>query len=166
VDLGICYRLGRGVPQDHRKAAELYEKAADHGDPVGQAYLASGYAEGKGVPQDYSRAWELFEKALDQGSEMPGVLNEVAWFLATCPDQSYRSGQLAVEYATKACELTQWEIVNLIGTLAVAYAETGDFDSATKYQKQVKANPDADYSRRDQMERIIELYRSRKSYRQ
>jgi hypothetical protein len=30
-----------------------------------------------------------------------------------------------VDYATKACELTEWKSANFIGTLAAAYAEAG-----------------------------------------
>jgi tetratricopeptide (TPR) repeat protein len=113
------------------------------------------------VPQDYRKALELFHSALGQDPN-PAVLNEFAWFLATCPDQSQRNGKQAVQYAAKACELTEWKIANYIGTLAAAYAETGDFDTAMKYQKQVKEIPDADYSRREQMEKIIEVDRHRK----
>src|SRR5439155_8836576 len=90
------------------------------------------------------------------------IFNEFAWFLATCSDKSQRDGKRAVQYATKACELTEWKRANCIGTLAAAYAEVGDFDSAIKYQKQVRDIPDADYPRRGQMEQIIDLYRHRK----
>jgi TPR repeat protein len=165
VNLGWLYHEGKGVPQDYRKAVELFQKASDQGYAVGQAYLASSYADGKGVPRDYRKAIELFHKALDQGPS-PNVLNDFAWFLATCPDAAQRNGKQAVEYATQACELTEWKSANFIGTLAAAYAEIGDFDIAIKYQKQAMDIPDMDYSDRQQMERSIELYGHRKPYRE
>jgi TPR repeat protein len=156
---------GQGVPQDYRKAVELYQQAADQGSAIGQAYLASAYADGKGLPRDYRKAVDLFHRALDQGPH-PNVFNDFAWFLATRPDASQRNGKQAVECATKACELTEWKSANFITTLAAAYAETGDFDTAIKYQKQATNNAGTDYPDRQQMERSIELYWHRKPYRE
>jgi len=62
--------------------------------------------------------------------------NNLAWILATCPTDSVRNGKQAVQAATKACELTQWNNAHSLGTLAASYAETGDFDQAVKYQMQ------------------------------
>jgi TPR repeat protein len=165
VNLGWLYHEGKSVPQDYRKAVELFQKAADQGYAVGQAYLASAYAEGKGVSRDYQKARDLFQKTFDHGPD-PHVLNDFAWFLATCADASQRNGKQAVEYATKACELTEWKSANLIGTLAAAYAETDDFDMALKYQKQAMDIPDSDYPSKEEMARTIELYRHRKPYRE
>jgi len=75
-------------------------------------------------------------------------------------------GKQAVEYATKACELTEWKSANFIGTLAAAYAEIGDFSKAIKYQKQAMDIPDTDYPDRQLMERSIELYWHQKPYRE
>jgi TPR repeat protein len=50
-----------------RKAVELFEKAAEQGDPHAQNNLGWMYYEGNGVPQDYKKAIEFFEKAAVQG---------------------------------------------------------------------------------------------------
>ena len=71
--------------------------------------------------------------------EQAEVLNDRAWLRATCPDGSIRNGQLAVADAKKACELLSWTLASHIDTLAAAYAEAGDFDSAIRYQEETIA---------------------------
>jgi tetratricopeptide (TPR) repeat protein len=65
----------------------------------------------------------------------PEALNNAAWIRATCPDASYRNGRLAVHEATSACNLTFWKNPVCIDTLAAAHAETGDFDSAVRFEQ-------------------------------
>src|SRR5437879_5078761 len=67
------------------------------------------------------------------------ALSERAWFQATCPDASFRNGQQAVKDAKAACSIMQWKDEDMIDTLAAAYAETGDFDSAVRYAAQALA---------------------------
>ena len=67
------------------------------------------------------------------------ALSDRAWFLATCPDSSFRNGKQAAKDAKAACSIMQWKDEDMIDTLAVAYAETGDFDSAVQYASQALA---------------------------
>jgi len=55
------------VPKDLGKAAELYQKAADQGDPFAQDNLGMLYENGQGVPKDLGRAAELYQRAANQG---------------------------------------------------------------------------------------------------
>ena len=67
------------------------------------------------------------------------VLSDRAWFRATCPDASFRNGQQAVKDAKAACSIMVWKDEHMIDTLAVAYAEAGDFNSAVQYVSQALA---------------------------
>jgi Tfp pilus assembly protein PilF len=64
------------------------------------------------------------------------VMSDRAWFRATCPNASFRNGQQAVKDAKAACSIMTWKDENMIDTLAVACAETGDFNSAVQYASQ------------------------------
>jgi len=67
------------------------------------------------------------------------VLSDRAWFYATCPNASFRNGQQAVKDAKAACSIMVWQDEHMIDTLAAAYAETGDFNSAVQYAAQALA---------------------------
>jgi hypothetical protein len=82
----------------------------------------------------YDRALHDFNQAIQLNPHFASAYNNAAWLLATCPDSHLRDGRRAVELATTACDLSVWSMANNCGTLAAAYAETGDFDAAIKYQ--------------------------------
>ena len=64
------------------------------------------------------------------------ALNWRAALRATCPNPSFRNGKAAVDDAKRACEMSKWRYADYIDTLASAYAEAGDFDSAVRYEQQ------------------------------
>jgi len=67
------------------------------------------------------------------------ALSQRAWLRATCPDPSFRNGQQAIKDATAACRIMSWNDEGMIDTLAAAYAESGDFDSAESYEEKALA---------------------------
>ena len=67
------------------------------------------------------------------------ALSGRAWFRATCPNASFRNGQQAVKDAKAACSIMIWKDEHMIDTLAAAYAETRDFNSAVQYAAQALA---------------------------
>ena len=85
---------------------------------------------------NYPAAASDFAKAEQMAPSNQRVLNRVAWFKATCPENSFRNGKEVVRESTKSCELGQWNNARSLDTLAAAYAETGDFDQAVKYELQ------------------------------
>jgi membrane protease YdiL (CAAX protease family)/tetratricopeptide (TPR) repeat protein len=85
---------------------------------------------------NYARAAADFTKATELDPTSASAFNSLAWQMATCPEQQYCNGKKAVEYATKACQLTGWREPEYVACLAAAQAECGRFDEAVKRQDQ------------------------------
>lgn len=95
-------------------------------------------------------------------------LNNQAWLLATSPDDKIRDGNLAVEMAKRACELTHYRTPITIGTLGAAYAEAGRFDDAiSAAQDACKVAGQLNQTNiLDRNRQLLELYQSHKPYRE
>lgn len=65
--LASRYILGRGVEVDHRRAAQLMEKAARQGLVEAQVTIAAMYDMGMGVAGNKDIATQWYEKAAKQG---------------------------------------------------------------------------------------------------
>jgi tetratricopeptide (TPR) repeat protein len=100
-------------------------------------------------------------------AESTYILNRLAFFQAAFPTAEFRDGAKAVENATKACKLTNWKAYDYVATLAAAYAETGDFDSAVKWLKEaIDLSTEKQSSRqRDEYQSRLKLYQAGKPYR-
>ena len=85
---------------------------------------------------NYSEAVKQFRKFADLQPDSAQALNNLAWALATCPEDRLRNGAEAVRRAERACQLTEFKQSPYLSTLAAAYAEAGHFaeaiDSAEK----------------------------------
>ncbi len=62
-----AFELGDGYPRDPLRAAELYCRAARHGDAESQYSLGWMYANGRGIERDDAAAAHLFAAAAEQG---------------------------------------------------------------------------------------------------
>jgi Flp pilus assembly protein TadD len=81
---------------------------------------------------DTHTAITQYREAIKLDPDVPAVLNNLAWLLATHPDAALRNGPEAITLAERAVELTGRNQPLLLGTLAAAYAESGRFDDAVK----------------------------------
>jgi lipopolysaccharide biosynthesis regulator YciM len=94
------------------------------------------------------------------------VLNNLAWLLATSPDDAIRDGARAIELATKACEETEWKQAHIVSTLAAGYAEAGDFAKAREYsQKAVDLGGESDEVKQ-QLKSELASYEAEKPWRE
>lgn len=112
----------------------------------------------------HSEAIADFEKALKQQPNDDGLLNNLAWVLATSPDDALRNGKRAIELATKACELTEYKEAHILSTLGAAYAETGDFETAIKWSE--KAVELGEGAQKEALMKELESYRAGKPWRE
>ncbi len=114
---------------------------------------------------DYERALDDFSQAIQLDPQLSEPLNGQAWIWATCPDAQFRHGKKAIESATRACELDRWRRPASLGTLAAAFAETGDFASAVKWQTKA-TDLTIDPADKAGFRVRLELYRAGKPFRQ
>jgi tetratricopeptide (TPR) repeat protein len=134
-------------------------------DPIG--YLLLGrlrYALGDsdGAIAAVSRAIKLYPNIQDGYTELAFTYNNFAWELATTDQVEKRDGARALQLAIKACELTHWEKPSYLDTLAAAYARTGDFDAAVKWQQD--ALQDASMAGNQRAKERLQLYREGKAW--
>jgi tetratricopeptide (TPR) repeat protein len=139
---------------DFAEAIRLDPQYAAAYDDRGRAWHAK---------KDYDRAIADYNEAIRLDPQYAFAYRGRAWLWATCPDAKYRDSKKAVESATKACQLSDWKKAYNVGTLAAACAESGDFDSAVKWQ--TKGN--ALYSDDDKSKYgyLLKLYQDNKPYR-
>jgi tetratricopeptide (TPR) repeat protein len=112
----------------------------------------------------YDQAVSDYREVLRLDPKDADACSNLAWLLATCPEEGVRDGPKAVEYATRACELTSWKASYFLATLSVAYAEIGNFEDALKWQKRALESPRYDKEEGEQARRRLKLFEDRKPY--
>lgn len=105
-----------------------------------------------------------FEAALKIHQESDGLYNNLAWVLATSPDDKLRDGKRSIELATKACELTEYKAAHILSTLASGYAETGDWENAIKWS--TKAVELGNETEIEQLKQELKSYEEKKPWRE
>ena len=79
---------------------------------------------------DYAAARKAFQDGLRTDTRFLPAANNLAWLMATCPDEKIRNGRQAVRIAEQLAKSTNHQRPDILDTLAAAYAENGNFESA------------------------------------
>jgi tetratricopeptide (TPR) repeat protein len=149
---------------EFEKGISDMNRAIETNPSQAEFYAIRGYIYNK--QQDFAKAAADFTKGVSLNPGSPEACNNLAWLRATCPEETFRNGKEALEIATHGCEITGYKIHNLVDTLAAAYAETGDFDQAIKYQQTCLALPNLPENKRPDMQQRLALYQEHKPFRQ
>lgn len=147
---------------DFDKAIADYEEAIRLAPNYAAAYGNRGYA--KKQKGEYEQALKDYTVAIHLAPDQPTPHNDLAWLLATCPEEKFRDPQRALEHATKAVQLTGESDWNTLDTLAAAQASAGEFDAAAATIR--KAIEIAPAEARDDLEQRQQLYEDRKPFRE
>jgi tetratricopeptide (TPR) repeat protein len=150
-------RLNRKAIKDCNEAIHLDPKNAS-------SYVMRGIAHAD--EREYEKAAEDYTKALSLEPNSFLAYNKFAWLQATCPRVKLRDGRKALEGATKACELSNWDDARNLEALAAAYAEIGKFVEAVKWQKRALENWQYGKEEAAEARMRLRLYQDRKPYRE
>jgi len=138
--------------------------ALDAEDPEAHRNLAMVLADqGK-----HEEAIEHYREAIRLRPDDPSSYNNLAWIRATHPDPGLRNGTEAVALAEKACQLWGRGEVDLLDTLAAAFAEAGRFPEAVATLEEaisLATSPGLE-KKAEQLGRRLQGYRAGHPYRQ
>jgi tetratricopeptide (TPR) repeat protein len=162
-----------------RLAIKLYDQLIAADDENWRALRLRGDAklsisEHPQAVADYKLAIDILEKnravSEDERStdiDYSGLLNNLAWVLATSPKEELRDGEKSVELGLKACEATDYKEAHILSTLAAGYAETGDFENARKWAtKAVEVGEQEGNEQLEQLKKELESYKQDKPWRE
>lgn len=126
--------------------------------PAWEAGGAARQAKGDAV-----KAIANYRRAIEIDSTFDRAHNNLAWLLATSPDEEIRDGAAAVRHATKANELASYSDAGYLDTLATAFAEMGEFEQAVTRAKE--ALEKAADPQKPAIEARLKLYEQDKPFR-
>jgi len=158
--LGMIYMAA----DQPRKAIERFTRALELDDE--NFACRRGRSDAAISIGDHEAAIADLEVALTLKPDDTGVLNNLAWLLATSPVDELRDGARAIELATKACEETEWRQAHIISTLAAGYAEQGDFEKAKQYSRQAVEAGGVTDETEEQLRGELKSYEENKPWRE
>jgi tetratricopeptide (TPR) repeat protein len=150
--------------KDYDQAVSDYSQAIRLDPNWTDAYF--NRANAQRVRKAYAEAARDYREVIRLDPKDADAYDGLAWLLATCPEEKIRDGKKAVEYATKACDLTSGKTPYFLATVAAAYAEDGDFEEAIRWQ--TKALQSSQYEREEgeAARQRLKLFESLRPYRE
>jgi tetratricopeptide (TPR) repeat protein len=147
---------------DYQKAIELVEARAPQGDDplLPSLYYNRGNAYDRA--HQYSLAVADYERTIEARSDYPDVKNNLAWILATCPDEATRNPQRSVELIEEVLS-QESDNPGVLDTAAACYAATGDFARAISLQEQA-IRLSSDSGAKENFQSRLKLYRNKQPY--
>jgi Flp pilus assembly protein TadD len=112
-----------GAIAQFRTVLSLAPDDAETNTALGSALLQKGL---------FREAADHYRIALKSEPDSVLALNNLAWLLSAGPDDSVRNGPTAVKLALKLNQISHHNNPSFIRTLAVAYAEAGQFENAVE----------------------------------
>lgn len=110
---------------------------------------------------DWKRAAGDYRIAISIDKDMARAYQNVAWLMATCPEEQFRSPELAVKAAKRALDLQGPTYLGL-DTYAAALASIGEFAKATLAQQQaISSAPTAEQTA---LQNRLALYQQQRPY--
>ena len=123
-NIGQLYRLGLGVPQDLKVAANWYRLAARQGLARAQSNLAAMYLRGEGVEQDFTQAVAWFRRAAAQGHTLSQYNLDVMYQAGYGVEKSGEDAQRWFQLAANAGHGRAAQRLADLGPLPQAFPET------------------------------------------
>ena len=132
----LLAELGHDIEQQAAQIAGLREQCKANPDSM-ETRIALGQLLARAGRR--REALEVFRAGLraDPGDEL--LNNELAWLLATAPEDNLRDGQEAVRCARVACRGDLASDASAVDTLAAALAEAGLFEEAVQAAQRAAA---------------------------
>jgi choline-sulfatase len=159
--LGNLLGSQRRVPEamgHFREAVGIDPRYAEAHNNLGLALRMTG---------ERDEALQHFEAALRLRADWPAPMSEIAWILATHPEERVRNPGRAIQLAERAADLTARRQPVILDSLAAAYAAAGDFDraAATAQEATALAASGGAAGLAGEIGKRLALYRQKKPFR-
>ncbi|MBY0589463.1 tetratricopeptide repeat protein [bacterium] len=144
---------------------EIEDAMAARPDETMHISFLSGLAEALCSRGEWPRGIATLERAVDLAPESKDVANQLAWVLATSPDDQTRNGTKALQAAKILSDEEKNSIY--LDTLAAVHAELGQWDLAMEKAQQAitAASSDGQSKRIPEFQERLEMYRNHQPYR-
>jgi tetratricopeptide (TPR) repeat protein len=153
--------LARGRLEDaisqYNKSLEIRPDLAEVHYRLGAIYARQGHE---------AEAVSHYESALRIQPDLARACNNLAWLLAAGPEPSLRNGPRAVELAQRADQLAKGTNPVVLGTLAAAYAQAGQFGQAVKTIEKALSLAAGNAALTGELEKQKALYQGGKPFRE